>query len=135
MGDLFDEIRRFDGVLSEAVAYHMQKKASAKTWIFYGFATDAPDRTAGDGSRINTTLFLDFYIVMRSGGKTQYTSDIRDITDVSDKLIHDVFSPNSLWTDDMRANMASMANPIRTRQPIDGGILSHLVRFEAKPQR
>ena len=134
MNDQLDEVTRFDGLLSEAVAYHLSKNSQAKSWLFYGFGTDAPDRFSGGGSRIDSVFLMDFVIVLRTAGKSKYNQDIRDVTDISDAIIR-VFDDHSKWTQPMMDNVRAMALPVRTRQRLDAGVYAHLVRFEAKPAR
>jgi len=133
---MVDEVRLFDGLLSEAIAFHMAKAKTSKVFIFVGLPGDEPESQSGDGMRLRSDMAIDMYVVIRTQGKSRYSNDLYLLMDVSDAVVFTAFehsNRNSQFT----ALIGAMKNPTRTRQNVgeSSSVLSHQVRFTCVPQR
>ena len=71
LDDLVDEVKVFDGLLSDAITFHAAQARNAKVFLFVGLPGDEPESTAGDGMRLRSSMAIDIYAVVRSQGKSR----------------------------------------------------------------
>lgn len=126
-----DDVVIFDGTLEDAVRSHLSQptKASLKTFLFMALSDDTAENVSGAGLPIRTSHAVDFYVIVRSDGRTKYTKDRERLYDVSDALMYSVFDcPNR--TTDYTARVAANIFGFRRRgAPADSSLMAHQVRF------
>lgn len=133
---LVDEVRLFDGMLYDAISYHMTQAKTSRVFLFVGLPGDEPESQSGDGLRLRSAMAIDIHVIIRTTGKSRYDSDLYKLMDVSDAVVFTAFehsNRNAQFID----LIGSMKNPTRTRQNVaeSSGVLAHQVRFTCIPQR
>ena len=136
LDDDVDEVRLFDGLLSDAIEFHMTKAKNSKVFLFVGLPGDEPESTSGDGMRLRSSIAIDIHVVIRSGGKTRYEDDIYTLMDVSDAVVFTAFE-HSNRSSQFIEHISTMTDITRTRQNVAAstGVLAHQVRFTCIPMR
>lgn len=136
LDDLVDEVIIFDGLLSDAIKFHIARRPVSKVFLFVGLPGDEPESTSGDGMRLRSAMDIDTYVVIRSKGKSRYEKDVYLLMDVSDAVVFLAFEPSnrSAQFNDL---ISTMTNIIRTRQNVGelSSVLSHQIRFTCIPRR
>ena len=136
LDDDVDEVKVFDGLLSDAIAFHISKSPNSKVLLFVGLPGDEPESVAGDGMRLRSAMSIDIYVVVRTTGKSRYEGDVYRLMDVSDAVVFTAFE-HSNRSSQFVALIASMTDIVRTRQNVaeSSGVLAHQVRFTCIPMR
>jgi len=136
LDDIIDEVFIFDGLLQDAIVWHMNTAKNAKTFLFVGMPGDEPEERAGTGLRLRSRISIDIYVVVRTSGKSRYEADLYRLFDASDAVVFTAFEHSNL-NSDFVDHIASMESPVRTREDTAeaDGVLSHSVRFDCIPRR
>lgn len=131
IGTYLDDVILFDGSLEQAINDHFSQptKAGLKTILFIALSEDVADTLSGSGTPIRLGHLVDFFVVVRTDGKSRYTKDRERLYGVSDALMFTVFDcPNR--APEYIERVAAHRFQFRRRAAADGDLMAHLVRFQ-----
>ena len=136
LDDLVDEVRIFDGLLEDAISFHIARAKTAKVFLFVGMPGDEPESTAGDGMRLRSAMAIDIYVVIRSQGKSRYDEDVYLLMDVSDAVVFTAFEHSNRSSQFVEL-ISTMTDIVRTRQNAaeTSTVLAHQISFTCIPMR
>jgi hypothetical protein len=136
VADAANAVIRFDGNIVDAIDDHFQQATDAglKAAVFVGFADEFPETLGGTGQTIRPGFLVDAVCVVRSDGRSRYTSDLDRLYDLSDIVAYDAFEFANT-NDDYRAHIAAAKSIWRRRLPaLDPYVMAHVVRFDVIPR-
>lgn len=92
LGDTVDGVVIFDGDLTQAVEQHLNESGLGDTTIFVGMPETTAENLDGCGLPMRETTAVDVYIIVRAKGRSRYGVDRERLWDISDKVVHEVFT-------------------------------------------
>jgi hypothetical protein len=127
---------RYDGSPEAAFERHFEQPTSGvRSFIFYGLGDDVPDNLSGGGDALRQELVVDFYVAIRSTGRSDYRKAIARISDLSDTLMFTAFD-NAKWVSQMKSRIAGKSFGFRRSVPTNASdLFVHQVRFTITPRR
>jgi hypothetical protein len=87
-----DGVIIFDGDLSQAIEQRLNESGLGDTTVFVGLPESTAERLDGCGLPLRETIAVDVYIVVRAKGRSRYGADRERLWDITDKIVHDVFT-------------------------------------------
>lgn len=94
-----DDVVIFDGDLDAAIEQHLNTAGLGDATIFVGMPETGAERLDGCGLPLRETLSVDIYVIVRAKGRSGYRANRERLWDLSDRLVHSVFTCNNRQSD------------------------------------
>jgi hypothetical protein len=133
-GGEVDSVVIFDGELWQAIEQRANESGIGDVTIFIGMPQTTPERLDGCGLPLREDVEVDIYVIVRASGRSRYTASRELLWDITDQMVHSVFTCTERSTD-FKSVIMGWAFNRRIRMDANPDYLAHKVEFTAKPVR
>lgn len=123
----------FEGDVRSAVEAHFSQAtgpASKKPIVFFSLSDDLANVLSGEGHQIRPQLLVDFFVIQRSDGRSNYITDLTRLYGVSDTVAYTAFEYASGLVSDYTDYIYNITFQFRRRYPaLETSYLGHVIRY------